>query len=228
MNKMNRRAFMKKAVYLGAGLIAVGGLGVGWKVAERTFVPPEASGNPPQRKSGHSLDDSRWFTLAELATIKALASVIVPSDGNGPGAAEVDVAGQLDRLVAGTPRRQEGYRVGLAVIDGLAMQQYRQVFAELGMKEQVELFSLVDGARQVMEKEPVSILDKTSRKIRFLYYYRWLGVTPAAADFCHYLVLDVKEKFYSSQLAWAWLGYEGPPFPLGYFSKTDNCPIRKV
>lgn len=227
-NKMNRRAFMKKAVYLGAGLIAVGGIGVGWKVVEGTLVQAGAPGNPPQRNSGHSLDNSHWFTLAELATIKALASVIVPSDGNGPGATEVDVAGQLDRSVAGTPRRQESYRIGLAAIDELAMRQYQQVFAALGMKEQTELFGVVDEARQVMEKEPVSILDKASRKIHFLYYYRWLGVSPAAADFSHYIVVDVKLEFYSSQLAWTWLGYEGPPFPLGYVGKPDNCPIHKV
>ena len=228
MNKMNRRAFMKKAVYLGAGLIAVGGLGAGWKVVERTLVRPEAPGNPPQRESGRAQDSSSWFTLAELATIKALASVIVPSDGNGPGAAEVDVAGQLDLMVASTPRRQELYRAGLAEIDGMAMHRYQQEFAKLGTKEQIELFSLVDGAMQGMEKEPVSILDKASRKIHFLYYYRWIGVSPAAADFCHYLLLDVKEKFYISPPAWTWLGYEGPPFPLGYFSQPDNCPIRKV
>lgn len=228
MNRMNRRAFMKKAVYLGAGLIAVAGIGVGWKVVERTVVRSGGSGNPPQRKSEHSQDDSHWFTLAQLATIKALASVIVPSDGNGPGAAEVDMAGQLDRLVAGSPWRQEVYRVGLAAIDGLAMQQYQQEFINLGMKEQIELFSVVDGARQVMEKEPVSILERASRKIRYLYYYRWLGVTPAAKELCHYIIQDVKEKFYSSQLAWTWLGYEGPPFPLGYFSKPDNCHIPKV
>jgi Gluconate 2-dehydrogenase subunit 3 len=228
MSKINRRAFMKKAVYLGAGLIAVGGIGARWKVVERTLVQSGAPGNPPEGKSGRAQDGSHWFTLAEFATIKALASVIVPSDGNGPGAAEVDVAGQLDRLVAATPRRQESYRAGLAAIDKLAMQQYQRVFAALGMKEQIELFGVVDGARQAMEKDPVSILDRASRKIHFLYYYRWLGVTPAAADFCHYVVLDVKEIFYSSQAAWAWLGYEGPPFPLGYFSKPDNCPIGRA
>lgn len=228
MNKINRRAFMKKAIYLGAGLIAVGGLGGGWKVVERTVVQPEAPGNSPKREPGHSQDSAQWFTFAELATIKALASVIVPSDGNGPGAAEVDVAGQIDRLVAGTPRRQELYRVGMAAINGVAVQQYQREFAELSVKEQLELFSVVDGASQVMGKEPVSILDKASRKIRFLYYYRWLGVTPAAVGFCNSLVLDVKEKFYSSQLAWTWLGYEGPPFPLGYLSKPDKCPILKA
>jgi hypothetical protein len=228
MNRMNRRTFMKKAVYLGAGLIAMAGIGVGWKVVKSTLVKPEVAGSPPQRNPGHFKDDSHWFTLAELATIKALASVIVPSDGNGPGAAEADVAGQLDQMVASTPRKQELYRAGLAEIDEVAMHQYQQQFSKLGMKEQIELFSLVDGAMQAMEKEPVSIMDKASRKIHFLYYFKWQGVSPRAADFCHYLLLDVKEKFYISQPAWAWLGYEGPPFPLGYFSQPDNCPVRKV
>lgn len=229
MNRMSRRGFMKKAVYLGAGLIAVAGMGVGWKVFQRTSSQPLVHETLPRGKSlGLSEGGSHWFTPAELATMKALTSVIVPSDGNGPGASEADLAGQLERFVADTPRRQELYRAGLAAIDGLAMQQHQQAFAALGMKEQIELFSTVDQARLVLEKEPVSIQDKATRKLRFLYYFRWLGVSSAATEFCQYLVLDAKEKFYSSPVAWAWLEYEGPPFPLGYFSSVDKCAIPTV
>lgn len=227
MNELNRRAFIKKALYLGAGLIAVAGIGVGWKVVKRTLDLPDVSHNPRRPKSEPSQVGLQWFTLAEFATVKALASIIVPSDGNGPGAAEVDVSGQLDQLVAGAPRRQGVYRAGLAAIDGLAMQQYQQIFADLAVKDQIELFSTVDEARKSMEKEPVSVFERASRKMNFLYYYRWLGITPAATDLCHSIVFEVKVKFYSSQLAWDWLGYEGPPFPLGYFSKPDNCHISQ-
>lgn len=219
---------MKKAVYFGAGLIAVTGFGVGWKLFQRTSVQPAVPLGLPTGKAGSAEAGSRWFTPTELATMKALTSVIIPSDGNGPGATEADLAGQLERFVADTPRRQELYRTGLAAFDGLAMQQYQRAFAALGMKEQIELFRMVDEARLAMEKEPVSIQDKASRKLRFLYYYRWSGVTPAAVELCQYIVLDAKEKFYSSQVAWAWLGYEGPPFPLGYFSSVDKCAIPTV
>src|SRR4051812_43838940 len=103
MNMMNRRTFMKKAVYLGAGLFAMTGIGVGWKVVNRTLVKPKDSENAPQSNSRHQQNITQWFTLEELATINALASIIVPSDGNGPGAAEADVADQLDRMVASAP-----------------------------------------------------------------------------------------------------------------------------
>jgi hypothetical protein len=220
---------MKTTVYLGASFIVVTGVGVWWKVVPRAFGEPAVPVDPPsKRKSDAPQAGRQWFTAVELATVKALASVIVPPDGNGPGAAEADVAGQLDEMVAGSSKRQALYRTGLAAFDGVAMRRYQRAFAALGSKEQIELFSVVDGARLEMEKTPASILDKASRKVKVLYYYRWLGVTPAAAEFCHYIVVDVKERFYSSQLAWAWLGYEGPPFPLGYFSKPDNCSIHKV
>ena len=228
MNRMSRRAFMKKAVYLGAGLIAVAGMGVGWKIFQRTSSQPLVPVTLPTGRSVISEGGSQWFTPAELATMKALTSVIIPSDSNGPGASEADLAGQLERFVVDTPRRQELYRAGLAAFDGLAMQQHQQAFATLGMKEQIELFRMVDQARLVLDKEPVSIQDKVTRKLRVLYYFRWLGVNSAATEFCQYLVLDAKEKFYSSQVAWAWLGYEGPPFPLGYFSSVDKCAIPTV
>jgi hypothetical protein len=219
---------MKKAVYFGAGLIAVTGFGVGWKLFQRSSIQPAIPVGLPTGKARAAEADSRWFTPAELATMKALASVIVPSDGNGPGATEADLAGQLEQFVADTPRRQELYRAGLSAFDGLAMQQHQQAFAALGMKEQVELFSLVDQARLVLEKEPASLQEKVTRKLRVLYYFRWLGVSSAATEFCQYLVPDAKEKFYSSEVAWTWLGYEGPPFPLGYFSSVDKCAIPTV
>ncbi len=226
---MNRRAFMRKAVYLGAGLIAVTGVGIWWRVVPRAFgeptVPVDSSS---KRKADAPRAGTQWFTVVELATVKALASVIIPSDGNGPGAAEADVAGQLDVMVAGAPPRQTMYRTGLAAFDGMAMRRYQRAFAALGTKEQIELFSVVDEARLVMEKEPASILGKASRKVKFLYYYRWLGVSPEAADFCQSIVRDVKEKFYSSQVAWAWWGTKGLPFPLGYFSSVDKCAIPTV
>lgn len=228
MNRMSRRGFIKKAVYWGAGVIAVAGMGVGWKLFQRTASQPLAPVTIPTGRSGVSDGGSHWFTPAELATMKALTSVIVPSDGNGPGATEADLAGQLEQFVADTPRRQEVYRAGLSAFDGLARQQHQQAFAALGMKEQVEMFSLVDQARLVLEKEPVSLQEKVTRKLRVLYYFRWLGISSAATEFCQYLVPDAKEKFYSSQVAWTWLGYEGPPFPLGYFSSVDKCAIPTV
>jgi hypothetical protein len=228
MNRMNRRAFMKKAVYLGAGLIAVTGFGVGWKLFQRTSAQPTVPLGLPTGKAGSADAGSRWFTPAELATMKALTSVIIPSDSNGPGATEADLAGQLERFVADTPRRQNLYRTGLAAFDELAMHHHRQAFVRLGMKEQVELFSMVDQARLVLDQAPGSIQEKVSRKLRVLYYFRWQGVSAAATEFCRYVVQDSKEKFYSSQVAWVWLGYEGPPFPLGYFSSVDKCAIPTV
>lgn len=228
MNRMNRRAFIKKAGYWAAGVIAVTGFGLGATLFPRTSAQSADLPGPPTGKIGSVEPGSRWFTPVELATMKALASVIIPSDGNGPGASEADLAGLLERFVADTPRRQNLYRTGLAAFDGLAMHHHGQAFARLGMKEQVELFSMVDQARLVLDQEPGSIQEKVSRKLRVLYYFRWQGVSAAATEFCRYVVQDSKEKFYSSQVAWVWLGYEGPPFPLGYFSSVDKCAIPTV
>jgi hypothetical protein len=78
-----------------------------------------------------------------------------------------------------------------------------------------------------MDDEASTLAKRARRKAYFLYYYRWLGVTAVAAEFSAQIVQDVKERFYSDQLAWAWLGYEGPPFPLGYFGKPDNCHLPR-
>ncbi len=227
-NSVTRRAFIKKLMYASAALMVAGGLGVGWKLSRKMLLSDRRFPVSPKEGLGLPRAATRWFTAPEMASIAAIASLIIPSDGNGPGADDLGVAGLLDELVAASPDRQRVYRAGLLAFDDLAMEHHKKTFFELDPREQIDLFKTVDEARKAMDREVSTPVDRATRKLNYWYYYHWIGVTVPATEFSARVVHDVKTHFYSNPQAWAWLGYEGPPFPTGYFSKPGACASHKV
>lgn len=225
---VTRRSFVKKAVYFGAGLFVAVGLGVGWKAVRRQTGEQQPADLVVKTAEDYPQHAPRWFAPSELTTIAALASIIVPSDGEGPGAKEVGLEWRIDEMVADTPRIQSVYREGLRALDALAERHYQQTFLMIEPERQAELIRMVEEAKVAVDVEAATSVQRAKRKLSYWYYYRWMGVTAQVAEFIPRLVQDVKIRFYSSREAWAWLGYEGPPFPLGYFSKPDRCHISQV
>lgn len=227
-NAVTRRSFVKGALYIGSGLFAAAGLGAGWKKIKRLAVEQRPADLSAKLEGDRTRTSPQWFSSAELATIAALTSLIIPSDGEGPGAKEVGLQWRIDEMVAGTPRIQGVYREGLVGLNALAERRYQHTFVSLDPERQAELMRMIEEAKAAMDVEATTAVQKTKRKLSYWYYYRWMGVTAPVAEFVPRIVQDAKIKFYSSREAWAWLGYEGPPFPLGYFSKPDRCHIAQA
>lgn len=160
-------------------------------------------------------DGCGCLTANEYAVLKTLAALILPSDHLGPGAAEAGVAAKIDRMLANTPSLQGLYSIGLTAFDQLASMRYQTRFSSLTKSQQIELLSLVDEARRKIYGDVRSLANRIQRKFDYWYYAGWLGLRPVA-DFWIQVQADVMTQFYSSQVAWNWLGYEGPPFPLGH------------
>ncbi len=156
-------------------------------------------------------EEGRWFTAAELTIISALASLIVPSGEEGPGAREAGVAEGLDRLVARSQSRQSFYARGLLACDGWARRQHGRAFADLTADEQLALLRWVD-RMSVGGAGAGSVIGKIAHRAAVLYK-TWR--CPFLELFPH-LVRDVRAAFYTSLVCWEWLGYDGPPMPLGY------------
>src|SRR5262245_19849198 len=58
------------------------------------------------------------LTAAEGATLEAIVARLIPTDGNGPGAAEARAARYIDRALGGfLTSSRDAYRTGLAGID---------------------------------------------------------------------------------------------------------------
>jgi hypothetical protein len=164
-----------------------------------------------------------WLSPDEREIAAALASLIVPPDDTGPGAAEAAVVDGLDQLLAASPERQPLYRSGLQGFATLAWHRHGRPFSELTTAERLDLVTLVDGitARTAWTRTG-SRGQRVRRRIAAAYHRwpapgAWHGAGDAAAFFPR-LTADVLAAFYTSPVAWAWLGYDGPPMPDGYLT----------
>ena len=77
------------------------------------------------------------LTPAEGDTLHAIAARLIPSDGNGPGAAEAGAARYIDRALGGAlSGNREIYRSGLAAVDRHAQASKGAPFARLPAADQ--------------------------------------------------------------------------------------------
>ncbi len=214
---MGRRVFLKRAALMG-GAVGLAAAGIGGKVAldsqgRRALLAERER----QRPTG----GIAWATQAEYVLLGALASHLLPSDNAGPGAPEAQAVDVLDRLIATSAHRRALYAPGLLAFDELARRMHGVVFVELTRPEQLALLETVDQMQQNINRATISLPDRVERKAQDLYH-DWEGLGPAL-DLFPQLVSDVMQAFYSSQVAWDWLGYDGPPQPAGYVGRLGSC-----
>ena len=167
----------------------------------------------------HSADRSArtglWFSPPERRLAELLAARVLPSDADGPGSREADVAGALDRLLAAaSPDHRALYGRGLQGLDRMARRRSGRGFGDLPEADQNRLLEDISGVADRRFESPVA--RRIPRRLTVLYY-RWRF---PAVDFFSRFIDDVFEAFYTSPVAWKWLGYDGPPMPLGYLDPT--------
>jgi gluconate 2-dehydrogenase gamma chain len=82
------------------------------------------------------------LTAAESDTLEAMVARIIPTDENGPGAAEARAAHYIDRALAGPlASRKAAYVSGLAAVDAHARSSRGAPFAKLNAGEQDALLT---------------------------------------------------------------------------------------
>jgi gluconate 2-dehydrogenase gamma chain len=88
------------------------------------------------------------LTAAEADVLEAICARLIPTDANGPGAAEARAARYIDRALAGflAPNRA-AYAAGLAAIDGFALKSRGMAFAKLLPADQDALLGDVEAGK---------------------------------------------------------------------------------
>ena len=195
------------------------------------LLPPSRRSLIRRRESRRPKAEGQWLTPEEGEIVDALARVIVPSQDDVPGVSDVGIMGpsalsQLDGLVTARRANQLAYARGLIAIDEMAQAAHGRGFVDLAADEQIEIVSRVDslhGTRATPTQ--IGLWQRLLRKVGRLWGM-WQGWA-AAADLFPILVSDTLKVFYSSEVAWLWLRYDGPPMPLGYESlETPRKPKR--
>ncbi len=108
--------------------------------------------------------------------------------------------------------------------DEVAHRKYDYVFAKLTSEQQISILKSLDNATSLTKvtKGSNSLLDRVNRKAKKIYYKYKLNGFGETIDLFPVLVKDVMKCFYTSPVAWNWLGYDGPPMPNGYLGQLSK------
>jgi hypothetical protein len=125
---LSRRELLTRTVRLGAGAI------VPVDILRRMPHGAAAAGAATQSATREALET---LTAQEAATLDAIAARLIPTDGNGPGAAEARATRYIDRALAGAlVGSRDAYRDGLAAIDAYARASKGSPFTQLSAVDQ--------------------------------------------------------------------------------------------
>jgi gluconate 2-dehydrogenase gamma chain len=91
------------------------------------------------------LEALETLTAAEADILEAICARLIPSDDNGPGAADARAAHYIDRALTGPLRSsRDAYAAGLAAIDAYAQQTKGAPFVALSPRDQDSVMSDVE------------------------------------------------------------------------------------
>lgn len=135
---MRRRDFVKGVVLTAAAPKLLPGQTQNPAPAAPAPVPWTTGLNPatpvpkPEVAEVVAETELRFFTPAQMATLRRLSDVFLPALGNRPGALAAGVPAFLDFFIGSFPEdRQQMYRNGLDWLDAEARKKYSQPFAGL-------------------------------------------------------------------------------------------------
>jgi gluconate 2-dehydrogenase gamma chain len=129
---VSRRSLFKQVGAAGAAAMAGTPLAPGI-AQERATPSPTAT---------VQLEALETLTAAEADTLEAIVARLIPTDENGPGAAEARAAHYIDRALTGPLRSsRETYAAGLAALDAYAQSKKGAVFARLSAPDQDALLT---------------------------------------------------------------------------------------
>src|SRR5881296_3382802 len=130
----SRRVLLKRIGMVGAASVVPGGAFV--QTASSFAAEARAVAAPPPREALETL------TAAESDTLEAIAARLIPTDENGPGAAEARAAHYIDRALTGPlASSRAAYSTGLAAVDAYARASKGAPFATLSAKDQDSVLS---------------------------------------------------------------------------------------
>lgn len=163
----------------------------------------------------------------EHAILAALAEVVLPSHLDGPGAGDAGVADRIACRLATSPAARALYVAGFEGFDRLARRHWGRRFVELTPAEQAEVARMVDAlARRLRWTRLASVAARVRRRVARAYYAPGRpgsrhGMGEAVALWPQ-LCADAYQAFYTTSVAWRWLGYDGPPMSEGYPSLVER------
>ena len=116
----------------------LGRVGAAGAFVALTEVLPSGTGDADaQTRRAPAREPLETLTQAEADTLGAMTARLIPTDANGPGAAEARAASYIDRALGGALADfRDVYRSGLASVDAYARSSKGVAFARLAAADQ--------------------------------------------------------------------------------------------
>jgi gluconate 2-dehydrogenase gamma chain len=127
----SRRELLKRVGGVSAVAVPAGMLLPMITAPAEAVAGEQATVGAPTREALETLD------AAEAQTLEAITARLIPTDENGPGAAEARAAHYIDRALGGAlASSRDAYRAGLAAVDRYAQTAKGAAFARLSPQDQ--------------------------------------------------------------------------------------------
>src|SRR5262252_5752947 len=129
------RGLSRRNLFKRAGVVGVVAATSGATLALNT--PVTAQAQTPAPAAPPTLEALETLTAAESDILEAIVARLIPSDENGPGAAEARAAHYIDRALTGPLHTfRESYAANLAATDAYALSTKGAEFAQLAAADQ--------------------------------------------------------------------------------------------
>jgi hypothetical protein len=149
----------------------------------------------------------KFFNPNQAQVIEEVTSLIIPGD-DGPGAKEAGVVFKIDKTIAENQRLMGSYAKGIESLHLMAKQLAgKNSFLDLTPDEKMEILNMAYASRSLSGRGGISD--------------RYGSMLPAILLLNH-LIRQTIEIFYTSEVGWKVVGYQGPPQWKGNLD-YDKC-----
>jgi hypothetical protein len=149
----------------------------------------------------------KFFNPHQAQVIEELTSLIIPRD-ESPGAREAGVVFEIDKTIVKNQKLKNSYAKGIEASHLMAKQLAgKESFLDLSQDEMMEILNMAYASKSLSSRGVIS--------------NQYGSMLPGILLINH-LIRQTIEIFYSSELGWKVVGYQGPPQwkgNLGY----DKC-----
>jgi hypothetical protein len=149
----------------------------------------------------------KFFNPHQAQVIEEVTSLIIPSD-NSPGAREAGVVFEIDKTIVKNQRLKNSYAKGIEALHLMAKQLVgKDSFLDLNQDEMIEILNIAYASKSLSSRGGTST--------------QYGSMLPGILLINH-LIRQTIEIFYTSEVGWEVVGYQGPPQwkgNLGY----DKC-----
>jgi len=153
----------------------------------------------------------RFFSPYQATVIEEVTSLIIPSDSS-PGARQAGVVFEIDNSIVGNRNLRNLYTRGIEWLDFKAKELTgRDSYLDLNQDERIEILNIASPNKSSLYKE--ANIPRVDRN------------TTVGNLFFDNLVRQTLDIFYTSDLGWKVVGYNGPPQWAGN-PNYSKCNIK--